>query len=157
MNVNGKIQSFRDLIAWQKSVALCSHVYAVTKMFPSDEKFGLISQLQRASVSVPSNIAEGYARDTTRDYIKFLWIAHGSLAEVETQLVVASNLNYLRSETYESLLADVHEIGRILRALIRSLGGSHVRNKSTPIQQSSNPSSLSAGRVIPTPPAGERR
>ncbi|MGD9714469.1 MAG: four helix bundle protein [Phycisphaerae bacterium] len=156
MNATGKIQSFRDLIAWKKSVALCSRVYEATKTFPSDEKFGLTSQLQRASVSVPSNIAEGYARDTTRDYIKFLWIAHGSLAEVETQLVVATNLNYLRPETYEGLLADVHEIGRVLRALIRSLGGSHVRNASTPIQQSSNPSSLPAG-ATPSPPAGENR
>ncbi len=115
------LRTFKDLIVWQKSYALCGRIYTLTKQFPSDERFGLTSQLRRASVSIPSNISEGYNRDTTREYVRFLFIALGSLGEVETQIMLGRDLCLCEARQCDELLELVAEINRMLRALIRSL------------------------------------
>jgi four helix bundle protein len=115
------LRTYKDLKVWRKSFKLCLNVYRVTASFPGDERFGLTAQIRRAAVSVPSNIAEGYARETTRDYIRHLWIARGSLAEVETQLMLSRELDAADRPNLESLLTDVAEVERMLSALIRSL------------------------------------
>lgn len=110
---------YRELIAWQKAMGLVTHVYKITSAFPSEEKFGLVSQIRRSAVSVPSNIAEGQARNTTGEFNQFLGIARGSMAELTTQLIIAENLGYLQ-DTKETLEM-VEEVGRILTGLIKSL------------------------------------
>lgn len=89
------INSFKDLIVWQKSMELVEKVYKITESFPTKEQFGLISQMRRAAVSIPSNIAEGYGRNSTGSYIQFLSIARGSLLELETQLELSKRLNFI--------------------------------------------------------------
>ena len=116
-----EIRSHRDLVAWQKGFGLGLDVYRVTKSFPDSERFGLISQLRRAAVSVSSNIAEGYGRGSTADYIRFLRAARGSLYEIDTQLLFAARLEFLPQSSYDELVERVNECGRILAALIRSL------------------------------------
>jgi len=112
-------KTFRDLIAWQKAIELAKEIYRITQRMPDSERFGLISQTRRAAVSIASNIAEGNARRHRRDYIHFLVIARSSLAELETQLVIASELKMLeRTGTTMPLL---RETDRILQGLIRSL------------------------------------
>jgi four helix bundle protein len=116
-----EIRSHRDLVAWQKAVELGLELYALTRDFPDAERFGLVSQLRRAGVSVASNIAEGYGRGTTADYIRFLRAARGSLYEIDTQVLFAARLGYLKETDRDSLTERVNECGRILAALIRSL------------------------------------
>lgn len=96
-------------------------IYELTKTFPKEENYGLISQLRRAAVSVPSNIAEGKSRRATKDYMRFLDIAYGSVAEVETQLFIACDLGYTTEKKTSSLLDDYAEIGRMLNGLLSSL------------------------------------
>ena len=115
------LKTYKELGVWQKSFALCLRVYRLTKPFPGDERFGLTSQLRRAAVSVPSNIAEGYNRGSTGDYIRYLWIANGSLAEIETQTLLASELGFVSGDELTALFEAVEELQRMLRALIRSL------------------------------------
>jgi four helix bundle protein len=112
---------YSDLIAWQKSMALVTEIYLVTRTFPKEEQFGLVSQLRRAAVSVPSNIAEGQARYFPREFLLFLSHARGSLVEVETQLMIASNLSYIPAEKLTSLLEKTSEISRLINALRRSI------------------------------------
>ncbi len=119
-----KVKSYRDLIAWQKAIALVTEIYRVTERFPRSEVYGLAIQLQRAAVSVPSNIAEGQGRRSTRDFIHFLGTAQGSLFEAETQLTIAENLGYLSKDQTEPLLKHASEVGRILNGLIDSLENS---------------------------------
>lgn len=118
---NLKASSYKDLIAWQKSILLVKHVYKLTSIFPSEEKFGLISQLLRAAVSVPSNIAEGQARRTTGDFIHFISNAEGSVAEVETQLIIALELSFCSKAQAEACFSINDEVRRMLNALRRSL------------------------------------
>src|SRR5258708_1498266 len=92
------IKSYRDLETWQTAMGLVAQIYRVTKIFPKDELYSLTSQLRRAAVSVPSNIAEGQGRDSTKEFLHHLSIAHGSLCEVETQLLIAQRLEYLSGE-----------------------------------------------------------
>ena len=113
------VQSYRDLIAWQKAMAMVTHVYEITKVFPDDEKFGLTSQMRRCAVSVPSNIAEGHARNSQAEFRRFLSIARGSNAELTTQLMIANNLGYLPDSTTSLKMVD--EVGRIISGLIKSL------------------------------------
>jgi len=113
-------QSFRQLIAWQKAMELVIEVYRVTRGFPRAELYGLTNQLRRAVVSVPSNIAEGQARYSHREFYRFLTVARGSLAEIETQVTIAKSVGYLTSATAEILLSRVAELGRILNGLIAS-------------------------------------
>ena len=114
-------QTYRDLIAWQKAMELVTQVYAITRAFPHDELYGLTSQLRRAAVSIPSNIAEGQARYSHAEFHRFLRNARGSLAELETQLQIASNLEYVRKGEASALLQATAEEGRILNALLDSV------------------------------------
>jgi len=110
---------FRELIVWQKAIVLCKTVYQTTARMPADERFGLTNQMRRAAVSVPSNIAEGNARLSTREYIQFLSIARGSLAELETQLILATEMQMIASS--DAALEQLCEVRRMLQALMKSL------------------------------------
>ena len=112
-----KIRDYKDLLVWQKGIALAKEVYAVTSRFPSEEKFGLISQMRRAAVSVPSNIAEGHARSTRGEYLQFLSHAEGSLAELDTQVRIAKELAYCSSEDSSLLSAQILELQKMLKSL----------------------------------------
>ena len=120
-------KTFRDLIAWQKSIQLTKIVYQVTKAMPDTERFGLISQMRRAAVSIASNIAEGNARQTLSDYIHFLVIARGSLAELETQITIARELKMLQKT--DSLVELLEETDRLVQGLIRSLQNKRKENQ----------------------------
>ena len=113
------ITSHKDLIVWQKAVALAGKVYAATRQLPRDERFGLSLQLRRAAVSIPSNIAEGSARRTRAEFVQYLHIARGSLSEIETQVMIARDQGFLSAR--DCLLEEIAEIGRMLNALIRRL------------------------------------
>ena len=118
---NSKINSYRDLVAWEKARLLVKAVYQATAPFPREETYGLTQQLRRAAVSVPSNIAEGYGRGSRKEYVRFLQIARGSLYEVETQLVLSGDLGYLPDREIGVLVEQVNECARILHGLIKSL------------------------------------
>jgi len=113
--------SYKDLIAWQKGMELVAAIYDATDGFPSGEQFGLVNQLRRAAVSVPSNIAEDKAHYSNRDFVRFLRHARGSLAEIETQVLIAHQRNYLPDATMTQLTQKLDEMGRILSGLINSL------------------------------------
>lgn len=115
------IKSYEDLVAWQLTVAASLEVYRLTQSFPDHERFGLTSQVRRAAVSVPSNIAEGYGRGSRQDYARFLRVARGSLYEVETQLLIAVRLGYLGDEAHRAIREKLAEAGRVLAGLIRSV------------------------------------
>ena len=116
-----KIQSFRDLIVWQKAMALAREVYLSTRDFPKEETYGLTSQLRRASVSVAANIAEGQARSTKGEFVQFLGIAKGSLAELETLIVLSTDLAFMNKNDSARLVNSSLEIGRLLTGLRRAL------------------------------------
>lgn len=128
------LKNYKDLKVWQKSYALTLEVYNLTKGFPKDETYGLVSQIRRAAISVPSNIAEGYTRHSRQEYIQFLSIAYSSLAEIETQLLLARDLNYAQNGRCDEVLSLHHEVERMLASLIRAL-----QDK---IYEPSNPSTL---------------
>jgi len=111
------MQRFTDLKVWQRSHALALEIYRATAAFPAQERFGLTSQLRRAAVSVPANIAEGSKRDSRTDYARFLNIAEGSLAEAECLLLLARDLAYLPTDACEPLTREAEEIARMLHAL----------------------------------------
>ena len=113
-------QSYKDLIVWQKAMLLVTEVYRATRMFPKDELYGLTNQLRRAAVSVPSNIAEGQARFSRKEFHHFLSLARGSLVEIETQVAIARNLGYLPPNESDTLARQTSEVGRILNGLIAS-------------------------------------
>ena len=118
------IQSYRDLLVWQKSMALVTEVYAMTGKYPVSERYGLMSQTQRSAVSVPSNIAEGYGRNSTSDYIRFLRIASGSLYELQTQLEIAMNLSFVSREDFMRMNGVSEEIAKMLNGLIKKIKSS---------------------------------
>ena len=120
-HANPPIESFRDLIAWQKAFALGVSVHRLAGEVPESERFGLAHQLRRGSVSVASNIAEGYARGSRSDYVRFLKIARGALYELDTQLMFALEFEYIEQDTYDEMKAQLDECERILAGLIRSL------------------------------------
>lgn len=115
------ITSHRDLTAWQKAFQLGMAIYRESGEFPPEERFALTLQIRRSAVSVPSNIAEGYGRGSTRDYLRFLRTARGSLYEVDTQLLFAVELGYVNQVRHEALQRGVDEVGRLLGGLIRSV------------------------------------
>lgn len=117
----GRISSFRDLLVWQRSIDLVEQAYRVSRAFPSDERFGLTSQLRRAAVSVSSNIAEGHGRRHLAEYLQHLAIAKGSLTELETQLIIAERLAYMTHENLQPVLDLSGDVGRLLGGLIRAL------------------------------------
>ncbi|MGB9206140.1 MAG: four helix bundle protein [Terriglobales bacterium] len=110
--------SYRDLIAWQKAKSVALDVYRCTRRFPRDEVYGLSSQMRRAAVSVPSNIAEGKGRYSRKEFVQFLYHARGSLLELQTQLSIARDLDYIDSAAFKSLESQTEELGRILNGLI---------------------------------------
>ena len=115
------MKSYRDLIVWQKSMNWVTFVYSVTSKIPESEKFGLISQIRRSSVSIPSNIAEGYGRNYKKDYSRFLQISRGSLFECQTQIEIAINLNYISKEDCKEINELSIEIEKMLNSLINKL------------------------------------
>jgi four helix bundle protein len=111
------MRGHRDLVAWQKAMELVTEIYRATQSFPKDELYGLVSQLRRAAVSIPSNLAEGYGRNSRNEFHHFIGQARGSLLEVETQVEIARNLGYLSAETCSDLLSRTDEVGRIVAGL----------------------------------------
>ena len=132
MKTANDIRTYRDLIVWRKSVALVTSVYRATKDFPSHELYGLTSQMRRCAVSVPSNIAEGYGRRATGDYLRFLQIGIGSVYELQTQLEISKNFGYLAESDSTRLLEDLAEIERMLASLTSKLRSPQRRPAATP-------------------------
>jgi four helix bundle protein len=114
-------QNYRDLLAWQKAMDLVVQIYRATERIPREEMYGLTSQLRRAAVSVPSNIAEGQGRRTKKEFARFLGVAHGSLREMETQLLIAGRLVYLAKSTIDELMELASPVGRLITGLLNSL------------------------------------
>jgi len=112
-----KSKSYRDLLVWQKSIALCIKVYKICELFPKSELYGLAGQMKRASVSVPSNVAEGQARRHIGEFLQFLSIASGSLAELDTQRVVAERLTFISGDCSGDLERDITEVQKMLYSL----------------------------------------
>ena len=119
------LRNYKELKVWQKSYRLCLEIYKITKRFPKEERYGLTSQIRRSAVSVPSNIAEGYGRKTTPEYIRFLYIAYGSNCEMETQILLSGDLGYIETGKLEILQVGIGEVERMLKALINSLEKKH--------------------------------
>lgn len=115
------IKSYKDLDVWKKSIELVKKIYLITKDFPKEEIYGLTSQIRRCSVSISSNIAEGKMRQHANEYIQFLYVALGSCAELETQIIISKELGYINKDFVEELLNNLDHIGRMIRNLIKSL------------------------------------
>lgn len=118
---NEMIRSYKDLEIWRRSVELVTGIYSVTKHFPKSETYTLVDQIRRAALSIPSNIAEGHARQHRKEFRQFLFVALGSLAELETQLIVAGELGFLEKEKLNQLLSETDVVGKMTRALIKRL------------------------------------
>lgn len=116
-----EIKSYKDLLIWQKGIQIVKEVYILCELLPRDEIFGLQSQLKRASISIPSNIAEGYGRNYTKSYKQFLVISRGSLLELETQIIIAIELNFLTIEKCEKILDLISEESKMINAFINSI------------------------------------
>jgi four helix bundle protein len=112
--------NFRNLALWKSSMNLTTEIYKLTKLFPDHERFGLVSQMQRAAVSIPSNIAEGFGRESTKDLIRFLYTSRGSLMELSTQLEISINLGYISSDSSKPI-DNANEVNKLLNGLIYSL------------------------------------
>jgi len=121
METLASVQSYRDLVAWQKAMELAAAIYKLTSHLPEAERFGLIGQMRRAAVSVPSALAEGHSRISTKEFMRYISIAMGSLAEIETQLILCLKLNLLDEMRVQPLLESCDEQNRILRGLRKSL------------------------------------
>ena len=119
--MNEPINSYRDLRVWQGAMALAEACYLLTRGFPKDEMFGMTSQIRRAAASVPVNIAEGHGRELTPSFIQFLRVAQGSLKEVETHLLLSQRIGLATAEEIRSPMEQCEAVGKMLRALIRSL------------------------------------
>lgn len=115
------ISNHKDLIVWQKSIDLVADIYQLTKSFPEDELYGLTSQMRRAVISIPSNIAEGCARSSTKEFLRFIQISKGSLAEIETQAIIANKLEYITTKILEEKIHKIVEIRKITGGLERKL------------------------------------
>jgi four helix bundle protein len=115
------MRTFRNLIVWRKSLRFVIKIYCLTKNFPKHETYGLTVQLHRCALSIPSNIAEGYGRNSKKEFKRYLQIAMGSLFELQTQLCVAFGLKYIKIDTYKKMTADSREIERMLSSLISKL------------------------------------
>jgi four helix bundle protein len=115
------MKTHHDLTVWKKSIEFVTNVYQITKGFPKEEIYGLTNQLRRASVSIPSNIAEGAARSHNKEFVQFLFIALGSASEIETQLVISKNLKFIGEKEYLKLNEEIVEIRKMLNGLIKSI------------------------------------
>ena len=116
-----KIRDFKDLIVWQRAMELVAEVYRLVKILPKEELYSLNDQIRRSAISIPSNIAEGQGRNSVKEFIHFLAIAKGSKAELETQLLLCVKVNYLNNTEIENAINLIHEIGKMLNALQKSL------------------------------------
>ena len=115
------MKSHKDLEVWKRSVELVTSIYAITKNYPQYEIYGLTNQIRRAAVSIPSNIAEGAARKNPKEFIQFLYIALGSSSELETQIIISYNLNYISKKDSEDILKEISEIRNMTLGLIKHL------------------------------------
>jgi len=115
------MNTFRDLLIWQKAMLLVTNSYLLTSTFPKDELFGLTSQLRRCSISIPSNISEGFGRGTNKDYHRFLTISLGSLFEFQTQIEIASNLKYISQSDFNKIYEDSRELERMMSSFIKKV------------------------------------
>ena len=113
-------KGFKQLDVWKRAMRLADRIYDITDSFPKDQRFGLVSQMQRAAVSVPSNIAEGCSRSGKKEFVQFLYVARGSLAELETQVILAYSRKYIPKENYVTLCNEIDIIHRMLAKLILS-------------------------------------
>jgi four helix bundle protein len=116
-----KIHNFKELKVWQKSMTLCKMVYEITSTFPADEKFGLKSQIQRCAISIPSNIAEGSGRNGDKEFQHFLSIANGSAFELETQIILAKDFNYISDEHYSNITILLTEVEKMIYGFYQTL------------------------------------
>ena len=116
-----KVRGYRDLQIWQRSIDAVERCYRLTWTFPREERYGLASQLQRAAVSVPSNIAEGHERNSTKSYVYHLGVSRSSVAEVETQIEIAIRLGYVEADRVDDLLNEFDQISRVIATIIRKL------------------------------------
>lgn len=121
MNHQVTFGGYKNLKVWGLAIVFVTEIYLVTKKYPEDEKFGLVTQMRRAAVSIPSNIAEGQCRATKKDFLNFLRIAYASGAEVETQLIISRNLTYIDAAEYEKIHAMLEEVSRMLAGLMKSM------------------------------------
>lgn len=115
------MSTYKDLLIWQKAMNLVTKIYQTTQLFPKDEQFGLTSQIRRSSISIPSNIAEGFGRQGKNDYLKFLNISLSSLFEIQTQIEIAKNINYLNETDFSILYEDSRELERMLVSFINKI------------------------------------
>ena len=113
------MKTHKDLMVWKESIDLVSLIYEKTKSFPKDELFALTSQIRRSAISIPSNIAEGAARESNREFLRFLYISLGSVSELDTQLIIANNLSFLIGEDHIRINEKLNEIGKMLTGLIK--------------------------------------
>ena len=113
--------TYKDLTVWQKSMLLARRIYEITARFPSDEKFGLVSQIRRCAVSIPSNIAEGYGREGEREHSHFLFVSLGSSNELETQMILSHDFRYVDEENYQEIMNLNSEVNKMLSSLIYKL------------------------------------
>ncbi len=119
--MENRIKNFKDLKIWQKSIELAKIVYQITDAFPSREIYGIVSQMRRSAVSIPSNIAEGFMRRHNKEYKQFLYIALGSLAELETQIILSEQLGFSKNEQCQNILSNINEINKMTTGLIKCL------------------------------------
>lgn len=125
MSEEQKATNYKDLVVWQKGITLVKQIYELTQTFPAEERYGLASQMRRAAVSIPSNIAEGQARHTTGEFVQFLSHAEGSIAELDTQLIIAVELGYCKNGKAESILQLISQLRKMLNSLRRKLVTRH--------------------------------
>lgn len=116
-----KIKNFKDLRIWQEGIKLTEEIYKTTKEFPKDELYGMVNQIRRSSISIPSNIAEGFMRYHNKEFKQFLFIALASSAEVETQLIISNKLSYITTQKLSELLIRIDSLNKMTMALIKKL------------------------------------
>lgn len=120
-----KINSHKDLVVWQKSICLVENIFKATESFPQSELYGLVSQMRRAAVAIPSNIAEGANRNHTKEYLQFLAIAEGSANELETQLIISEKLKFINKEEFEKLVSLLIEIMKMIYTITKKLSANY--------------------------------
>ncbi len=120
-----KTSNFKELAVWQKSMNLAVEIYELIRRLPPDERYGLSDQIRRSTVSIPSNIAEGHARNTAKEFLRFLSISRGSAAELQTQLILSTKIGYLTEETSNPLIQEIVEIDKMLCGLMRFIKSKH--------------------------------
>ncbi len=123
--MENKIRNFKDLKIWQRGMELAREIYEITEKFPSKETYGLVSQMRRSAISVPSNIAEGFMRRHNKEYKQFLYIALGSLAELETQLILSEQLKFINKKLFNDIQSSIQEINKMIIGLIKCLQTIH--------------------------------